>query len=300
MKYTIATRGSKLALYQANFVQSLLQQKYPRDQWEIETFTTTGDRFLDRPLSDFGGKGAFLKELEEALLNGKASIAVHSLKDVPATETPGLTLAAYLPREDPRDVWVSEKDDLMHVPAGSRIGTSSLRRTVLLRFYRPDLTIELLRGNLDTRLRKLKEHQYDAIIVAAAGLHRLKLFDPNIMHYLYEGAFVPAIGQGIMVVQTRKDSDLNTMLAEIGDSESRSAAEIERKFLERFEGGCHLPIGGYANNENGNWHFRAFIGGARSGKIIQETVTDQNPDACHQIMYERLLQQGARELLAEL
>src|SRR3989304_7668466 len=197
VKYTIATRASKLALYQAHFVQGLLQAKLPQHEWENRAFTTTGDRILDRPLSEFGGKGVFLKEIEEALLEGNADLAVHSFKDVPGIETSGLQLSAYLAREDPRDVWVSTQDDLRHLPVGKTVGTSSLRRTLQIRLYRSDLRIELLRGNLDTRLRKLREGTYDAIVVAAAGLHRLQLFDESYMQYLMEDGFIPAIGQGI-------------------------------------------------------------------------------------------------------
>src|SRR5207248_6907782 len=157
---------------------------FPQNIWEIATFTTTGDKHLERPLAAFGGKGAFLKEIEEALLDGHADLAVHSLKDVPAEETTGLQLAAFLSREDPRDVWISRNGEFREIAAGALIGTSSLRRTSLLLAFRSDMRIEMLRGNLDTRLRKFREGQYDAIVVAAAGLHRLSLFDPTCMHYL--------------------------------------------------------------------------------------------------------------------
>jgi hydroxymethylbilane synthase len=184
MDYVLATRGSLLARSQAEFVQSLLSEKFPQHSWTIQTFLTTGDKIQDRSLSEFGGKGVFLKEIEEALIAGKAHLAVHSLKDVPGVETPGLQLSAFLQREDPRDVWASYQEEFMHLPSGKKVGTSSLRRTVSLKFYRPDLHVEILRGNLDTRLRKLKEGQYDAIVIAAAGLHRLNLFDSSYMHYL--------------------------------------------------------------------------------------------------------------------
>ncbi|MGH9856790.1 MAG: hydroxymethylbilane synthase, partial [Acidobacteriota bacterium] len=152
----MATRGSKLALTQAELVRSLLASKFPDHRWKLQIVVTTGDRIQNKSLSEFGGKGVFLKEIEEALLTQKAHLAVHSLKDVPAVETAGLHLAAFLPREDPRDVWASYQEDLMHLPPGKIVGTSSLRRTLLVQFYRPDLRVELLRGNVDTRLRKLK------------------------------------------------------------------------------------------------------------------------------------------------
>ncbi len=301
MKYIVATRGSKLALYQANFVKDRLSENFPEHQWEIRTFTTTGDRILDQPLSGFGGKGVFLKEIEDALISGEADLAVHSLKDVPGAETPGLQLISFLPREDPRDVWISKQNDLMHLLPEKRVGTSSLRRSLLVHFYRTDLRVELLRGNLDTRLRKLSEAQYDAIVVAAAGLHRLGLFDDSYMHYLSEEAFIPAIGQGIMVVQiSEKEKTLPRMLSALNDSLSETAARIERKFLAYYEGGCHLPIGGLATYTNKRWRFRAFIGGVTSQRIIQDLVEEKEPDACATMMYQKLEQQGAQELLKEL
>lgn len=300
MKYIIGTRGSKLALCQSALVQKQLQEKFPQHEWELQQFITTGDRILDRPLAEFGGKGVFLKEIEEALLSKEADLAIHSLKDVPGFANPDLRLTAFPPREDPRDVSVSAQDDLLHLDSGKRVGTSSIRRQVLIRFYRPDLHVELLRGNLDTRLRKLREGQYDAIVVAAAGVNRLQVFDPSQMTYLSEDAFIPAIGQGILVVQTRKDSSaLIEMLREVNDPDAETAARIERSFMARYQGGCHLPIGGLATKKE-RWIFRAFVGGVRSGRIIQDRIEDSDPDQCSQRMYEGLQSQGAGKLLAEL
>jgi hydroxymethylbilane synthase len=300
MKFVIATRGSKLAVYQAEYVQKILRRKFPEHHWEIQTFTTTGDQFLDRPLSEFGGKGAFLKEIEEALLKDDADLAVHSLKDVPSIVTPGLTLEAFLPREDPRDVWVSEQEDLQHLPAGKRVGTSSLRRQLLVRFFRPDLKVETMRGNLDTRLHKLREGQYDAIIVAAAGLHRLQLYDDAIMQTMMEDAFIPAIGQGTIAIQTRENYKVSALVHTLNDPVSAIASGIERSFLRLYEGGCHLPIGGFASLESGAWTFRAFIGGVSSGRIVQDFVRNPSPKECVMLMQKKLDNQGARELLAEL
>lgn len=301
MQYKIATRGSKLALYQANLVQSELSRLYPEHQWNLDIITTTGDRFLDKPLSAFGGKGAFLKEIEEAMLGGRAQLAVHSLKDVPSIETAGLRLSAFLPREDPRDVWVCKGEDLFHLAPGCRVGTSSLRRQIQLRFYRPDLKVEMLRGNLDTRIRKLREDQYDAIVVAAAGLHRLQLFDVGIMQYLQEDAFIPAIGQAVMVVQTADSArGLHEMLSPLNDVAAQTAVRIERAFLAYYEGGCQLPIGGLARQKEGIWDFRAFVGGVKSYRIVQDVIRDPDPQACALKMYEHLQAQGASELLSEL
>src|SRR5262249_1537297 len=232
MRYVIASRGSQLAITQANRVQNQLSVLFPEHRWEVQTFTTQGDKLVDRPLSSFGGKGAFLKEIEEALLNGSAHLAVHSLKDVPVQTTKGLMLAAYLVRDDPRDVWASHQEAFNLIPSGKRVGTSSLRREILVRAYRSDLQVEMLRGNLDTRLRKLREGMYDGIVIAAAGLHRLGLFDETYMHYLLEDAFVPAPGQGVLVLQVREDAPrLPEMIARCDDPETRTIVEIERGFL---------------------------------------------------------------------
>ncbi len=301
VEFILATRGSQLARLQAGLVQTLLSEKFPGHEWKLQTFVTTGDRIQDVSLSSFGGKGVFLKEIEEALISENAHLAVHSLKDVPGVETPGLSLAAFLPREDPRDVWASYQEDFMHLPAGKKVGTSSLRRTVLLKFYRPDLHVELLRGNLDTRLRKLKEGQYDAIIIAAAGLHRLRLFDDSCMHYLSEEAFVPAIGQGILTIQTgRKNQELFEMIQQMNDPTAETAARIERNLLVRYEGGCHLPIGALATPHQNSWKLRAFIGGVKSHRMVQQVVESNHPDVCAAQMFERLQEEGASDLLSEL
>jgi hydroxymethylbilane synthase len=301
MEFVLASRGSKLALYQAGFVQSLLKSKFPEHEWTIRTIVTTGDRIKDQPLSSFGGKGVFLKEIEEALLNRTADLAVHSLKDVPGAETPGLRLVAFLSREDPRDVWASYQQEFAYLPAGKKVGTSSLRRSVTIKFYRPDLQVELLRGNLDTRLRKLKEGQYDAIVIAAAGLHRLNLFDDSFMHYLSEDSFVPAIGQATLTIQTREnDQRLIDLMSQFNDPLTEAAVRIERNLLARYEGGCNLPIGALATPRGNLWRFRALLGGVRSNRIIQDSVEDEDPERCAPKMFERLESLGASELLQEL
>ena len=301
MKYVIATRGSKLALWQAHHVQQLLQARFKDHEWSLQTFTTTGDRFLNKPLSEFGGKGAFLKEIEDAMLKGEAQLAVHSLKDVPAEETRGLQIAVFLKREDPRDVWISRQDQFLYLPKGKTVGTSSLRRQVLIRLYRPDVSVELLRGNLDTRIRKLNDGRYDAIVVAAAGLQRLQLFDPEYMHYLSEDAFVPAPGQGILCVQIPVDNpELAKMVRTLNDPAAEQAGKMERKFLASFHGGCHLPIGALATLDGSEWHFRGLIGGVQSGRVIQDSIRHADPERCPDLLAERLKELGAEELLAEL
>jgi hydroxymethylbilane synthase len=300
MKYIIASRGSKLALWQAQHVQQLFQNRFKDHNWSIQTFTTTGDRFLNKPLSEFGGKGAFLKEIEEALLNGQAHLAVHSLKDVPAEQTKGLEIAGFLKREDPRDVWISRQDQFLYLPKGKTVGTSSLRRQILIRLYRPDLSVQLLRGNLDTRVRKLEEGQYDAIVVAAAGLQRLQLFDPEYMQFLSEDAFVPAPGQGILCVQIpTSNTELAKMVREVNDPLAEQAGKMERSFLASFHGGCHLPFGALATQEKGEWHFRGLLGGVRSGRVIQASVKNPDPEKCPDLLAGELKKLGAKELLAE-
>jgi hydroxymethylbilane synthase len=301
MKYVIASRGSKLALCQAQKVEQRLRKLFPEHEWQIQTFTTTGDRVLNKPLAEFGGKGVFLKEIEEALLAGTVHLAVHSLKDVPTEETHGLQLSAFLTREDPRDVWVSKQEQFSHLPGGKVVGTSSLRRQLLVRFYRTDLRVELLRGNLDTRLRKLNEGQYDGIVVAAAGLHRLELFDDSYMHYLSEDAFVPAPGQGILVVQTSRSSEeMRLMAKKLNDPISEQCGRMERKFLALFHGGCHLPVGALAETRGSHWQLRAVLGGVRSGKVIQDFVSHSDPDSCPDLLADKFRLLGAHELLAEL
>jgi hydroxymethylbilane synthase len=301
MRYVIASRGSQLAIAQANRVQNQLAVLFPEHTWEVQTFTTQGDKLIDRPLSSFGGKGAFLKEIEEALLSGAAHLAVHSLKDVPVQTTKGLMLAAYLVRDDPRDVWVSHQEAFSHIPSGKRVGTSSLRREVLVRAYRSDLQVEMLRGNLDTRLRKLREGMYDGIVIAAAGLHRLGLFDETYMHYLSEDAFVPAPGQGVLVIQVREDASiLPEMIALCNDAETRTIVEMEREFLGLCKGGCHLPVGAFASRTDDGWQLRALIGGARSSRILSDTISLHDPKVCAPLLFERLVKAGAQELLDEI
>ena len=220
---------------------------------------------------------------------------------MPGLETAGLRLTAFLTREDPRDVWASYKQEFAHLPSGKKVGTSSLRRTVTLKFYRPDLEVELLRGNLDTRLRKLKEGQYDAIVIAAAGLHRLNLFDDSYMHYLSEDSFVPAIGQAVLTIQTREsDQNLIELISQLNDPISETAVRIERNLLARYEGGCNLPIGALATPHGNLWRFRSLIGGVHSNLILQDMLEDEDPDRCAPRMFELLENLGASKLLQEL
>ncbi len=244
---TIATRGSRLALWQAEHVKSCLQAIKPGLEVRLNVIKTKGDIILDVPLAKVGGKGLFVKEIEEALLNDEADLAVHSMKDVPMELPEGLILGCVPPREDPTDCLLSHKyDSVAALPPNACVGTSSLRRQAQLLAQRPDLRIESLRGNVDTRLRKLQEGMYDAIILASAGLNRLGLSAPY-MHTLDPQIFLPAVGQGALGIECREnDYELFTILAEMEDSATRVCVEAERGFLAGLEGGCQVPIAGHA------------------------------------------------------
>ena len=256
---TIATRESRLALWQAEHVKALLQQRgHPV---ALLGMTTRGDQILDRSLSKVGGKGLFVKELETALEEGRADIAVHSLKDVPMELPEGFALACVMAREDPRDAWVSPGHArLEDLPQGAVVGTSSLRRTVLLRALRPDLRIEPLRGNLDTRLRKLDEGQYAGIVLAAAGLKRLGLAE-RIRHVFDTAQMLPAAGQGALGIEIRANrADLAAALAPLADEATALATAAERSVSRAMGGSCSMPLAAHATLQAGQMQLRAAWG----------------------------------------
>jgi hydroxymethylbilane synthase len=256
----IATRESRLALWQAEHVRGLLEQRFG-DAVSLLAMTTRGDQILDRPLSKVGGKGLFIKELETALEDRRADLAVHSLKDVPMDLPDGFTLAAVLEREDPRDAFVSNRfAALADLPAGAVVGTSSLRRVVQLLALRPDLRIESLRGNLDTRLRKLDEGHYDAIVLAAAGLMRLGLA-ARIRHRFEPAQMLPCAGQGALGIETRSDaSDLNQRLAGLTDRATHLAVAAERAVSRGLGGNCSMPLAAHATWQGRALELRAVVG----------------------------------------
>ena len=256
---TIATRESRLALWQAEHVQALLQQQ--GHSVKLLGMTTQGDQILDRSLSKVGGKGLFVKELEVALEEGRADLAVHSLKDVPMDMPDGFALACVMEREDPRDAWVSPQfARLEDLPSGAVVGTSSLRRTVLLRALRPDLRIEPLRGNLDTRLRKLDEGQYAGIVLAASGLKRLGL-QARIRHIFETDQMLPAAGQGALGIETRSDrSDVQQALASLSHHTSWLAVAAERAVSRAMGGSCSMPLAAHATVQGEQLHLRAAWG----------------------------------------
>lgn len=258
----IGTRGSPLALAQAGMLRDRLAavRGLPPDRIEIRTIRTTGDTIRDRPLTELGGKGLFTKEIEEALIAGTVDLAVHSAKDMPTVLPPGLTIAAVLPREDPRDVVITRKaKTLRDLPAGSVIGTASLRRQALVKRLRPELAVVPFRGNVETRLRKLDAGDVDATLLALAGLKRLGLEDAA-TEVLALDDFIPAVGQGIIAIETRiDDAATRTLLAAIDHADSMTALVAERAFLAELDGSCRTPIAGHAVVAGGRLRFSGLI-----------------------------------------
>lgn len=256
----VGTRGSVLARTQTGWVVARLQERWPGLAVEVRIIKTKGDAVQDRPLAEVGGKGLFVKEIEDALLAGQVDLAVHSAKDVPAEVPAGLAVVACPPREDPRDVLISRDGrPLAELPRGARVGTSSLRRQSLLRRLRPDLELVPLRGNVDTRLRRLAAGELDAVVLAAAGLVRLGLLD-RVTQYLDPRVFVPAVAQGILALEGRAADEATVRLARgLHDEDAALALAAERGFLARVEGGCQVPMGAYCRREGGEWVLDAFL-----------------------------------------
>jgi len=245
--FVLGTRKSKLALWQANHVGNLLTQKYPAFKFRLETFVTSGDIKIDQPLPEIGGKGLFTQELENALLDGSIDFVVHSLKDLPVDDAPGLSITAIPVRENPRDVLIAKDSyDLTTLPQGARVGTSSLRRSAQLLANRSDLKILPLRGNVDTRIRKAMDGDYDAIILAAAGVYRLGFHD-FVRQEIPLELMLPAPGQGAIAIQSRRDDqELNEILSLIEDQNTYHAILAERSFLKFLGGGCSAPVAAFA------------------------------------------------------
>lgn len=299
----IATRKSALALWQAEFVRDSLLALNPSLQVELVKMSTQGDKILDVPLAKVGGKGLFVKELEQGMLNGDADIAVHSMKDVPVEFPEGLHLPVVCEREDPRDAFVSNNfESLDALPAGARVGTSSLRRECQLRAARPDLTIVSLRGNVNTRLAKLDAGEYDAIILASAGLIRLGFHD-RIRMALAPEQSLPAIGQGAVGIETRIDDDeVNALIAPLRCNKTWVVVQAERAMNKRLAGGCQVPIGGFALLEDGHIWMRGLVGRPDGSKMLYSEVRGK-ADQAEQLgiqLAEDLLAQGADAILADV
>ena len=296
----IATRQSPLALWQANYVKDRLQQLYPDLTIELVPMVTKGDVILDSPLAKIGGKGLFVKELENALLTKEADIAVHSMKDVPMQFPEGLGLAVICQREDPRDAFVSHSyRTFAELPQGAVVGTSSLRRQCQLKALRPDLDIRSLRGNVGTRLSKLDNGDYDAIILASAGLIRLGLAD-RIASFIDVEQSLPAAGQGAMGIECRTDDvQVQALLAPLADAETTYCVRAERAMNNHLQGGCQVPIGGYAVLQQGQLYLRALVGDIDGSRIIRAEGKSavENAEVLGVQIAEQLLAQGADKIL---
>ncbi len=299
----IGSRGSKLALWQANWVKSALTKNFPGLSAEIVIIKTKGDKILDVPLAKVGGKGLFVKEIEEALIDKRIDIAVHSMKDMPADLLDGLSIGAVPERENPGDVLISKNNMLLsQLPGKARIGTSSLRRLAQIRHIRPDIDILPLRGNLDTRIRKLDSDELDAIILAAAGVKRLGLAN-IITEYLSEDIMLPAVGQGALCVEIRKDDyNIVKFTDSLDHSITRSVVTGERAFLKKLEGGCQIPIAGHGKAEKNTFTISGLVADLEGKIIIKEKLSGPlgSSESIGTALAEKLLLRGAKQLLENL
>jgi hydroxymethylbilane synthase len=302
-KIVIASRESLLAMWQAKHIQKRLSGLYPQTEISILGMTTRGDQILDQSLSKIGGKGLFIKELEQALEDGRADIAVHSMKDMPMNVPDGFALAAITEREDPRDAFVSNRyRSLNELPEGSIVGTSSLRRESQLRAQFPHLKVEPLRGNVQTRLRKLDEGQYAAIILAAAGLKRLELSD-RITALLSPEQSLPAVGQGALGIECRSDrTDLIQLMQPLHHQETAFCVEAERAMSRVLGGSCQVPLGAFAEIADGTLQLRGFVAQPDGKRIVSDVLKGEPSTgiAMGQQLAEKLIKQGADEILATL
>ena len=302
-KLVIASRESALAMWQAKHIQARLQALYPSCDVQILGMTTTGDQILDSPLARIGGKGLFVKELEIALENGSADLAVHSMKDVPMNLPEGFALVATGDREDPRDAFVSNQfDSLESLPAGSIVGTSSLRRQSQIQARFPELKIESLRGNVQTRLRKLDEGQYAAIILAAAGLIRLELGN-RIRGFISPLDSIPAVGQGALGIEIKASrTDLIDILAPLNHIDTQQCVEAERSFSRALAGSCTVPLGAYATKLDNTLTITGFVASVDGTQMVRETITgDANQaESLGKQLADQLVSLGADKILATL
>jgi hydroxymethylbilane synthase len=299
----IATRKSPLALWQAEHVKARLQQAHPGLEVELVTMSTQGDKILDTPLAKIGGKGLFVKELEQGMLEGRADIAAHSIKDVPMEFPEGLYLSTILEREEPCDAFVSNRyDSLVQLPKGAIVGTSSLRRRCQLLHKRPDLHIKDLRGNVNTRLSKLDDGQYDAIILACAGLIRLEM-DDRIKQSISPDLILPAVGQGAIGLEAREgDEDTLALISVLDDPTTRYRVLAERALNHRLNGGCQVPIACHATVDGDKLHLRALVGEPDGSNIISGEIRGniENAEELGTGLADELLGKGAKKILDSL
>ena len=295
----IGSRGSQLALWQANHISSLLRER--GHQLELEIIKTTGDKILDVALAQVGTKGMFTKEIEDALAEGRVDLAVHSLKDLPTELPAGFELVAITERVNPRDVFLSVHYDCLDaLPKGAKVGTSSLRRQAQLKAFRADLVIHPLRGNVDTRVRKLEEGEYDAIILAAAGLTRLGKTQ-LVKEYLSEDFMCPAAGQGALGIEIRAgDTRMREYLAFLNNADSRAATICERTLLNKLGGGCQVPIGAFAEVKDGKLKLTGVVARPDGSEVLREQQSGSDPVALGELVGDTLLKRGADKILEDV
>jgi hydroxymethylbilane synthase len=299
----IGTRGSRLALWQAEWVRAALAQRFPGADFELAIIKTEGDKILDVPLAKVGGKGLFVKEIEEALLHGRADLAVHSMKDMPSEIPAALAIGAVPEREIPADVLISRNGlVLKELPAGGVVGTSSLRRAAQLRHLRPDLEVVPLRGNVETRLRKLDTERLAAVVLAAAGVKRLGL-EQRVSEYLDHEAMLPAVGQGALCIEIREeDARIGPMVAALDDPATRTVVSGERAFLKRLQGGCQVPIAGHGRLDGAQFTLTGLVADLDGGTVIKHRLSGPAA-AAERIgieLAETLLGRGADAILKKL
>jgi len=303
LRIRIGTRKSKLALWQANYIADQLKKHFPDLEVELVKIVTKGDKILDVPLAKVGGKGLFVKEIEEAMLRNEIDIAVHSLKDVPTYFPEGLGLVAITEREDPRDAFLSVKyNSIEDMPEGAVLGTSSLRRKAQIMMKRKDIRIEDLRGNVDTRIRKLEEGQYDGIILAYAGLKRLGL-EGKVRQILQPDYMIPAVAQGFLGIEARLDDEkTREIVSVLNHRESEIRAKAERAFLKTLEGGCQVPLAGYSEIVNGKLKITGFVSDLTGDRVFRDSMEGSLEDAesLGVKLAEKLLSDGAKEVLEEI
>ncbi|MCP4721088.1 MAG: hydroxymethylbilane synthase [Desulfobacteraceae bacterium] len=299
----IGTRGSQLALWQANHIKSSIKKLFPELEVEVITISTKGDRITDRPLSMVGGKGLFVKEIENALLNNDIDLAVHSMKDMPGELPEGLIIGAIPERENPFDAMISRENKLLaDYPVNARIGTSSLRRGSQLKAARPDLEILSIRGNLDTRIKKLKSGQYDAIVLAAAGLRRLGQ-ENEITQYLDATLMVPAVGQGALCIETREnDENIAQVMEKLDHGPTRICVTGERAFLKQIEGSCHIPVACYGEIKKDQVIMTALVASEDGREVIKKTITSpvNTIEDQGRKLANLLLENGGKQILESL
>ncbi|MBU5342615.1 hydroxymethylbilane synthase [Caldifermentibacillus hisashii] len=302
-KIIVGSRRSKLAMTQTNWVIDQLKKIGAPFTFDLKEIVTKGDEILNVTLSKVGGKGLFVKEIEQAMLNKEIDIAVHSMKDMPAVLPDGLVIGTIPEREDPRDVLISKENrSLRDLPAGAIVGTSSLRRKAQILNIRPDLEIKWIRGNIDTRLKKLETEEYDAIILAAAGLSRMGWQAEVVSEYLEPSDCIPAVGQGALAIECRKDDEeILQWLAKLNCPKTNRAVQAERAFLNKIGGSCQVPVGGYAViNDEDDVVLNAFVASGNGKTFFKETVVGKDAVTVGEKAGERLMERGAGKLINEI